>query len=216
VDQAQAGRAAGPAGRSARRGEISTGLDIDAARVEVAVGAGVRSCNATPSAQAERAKVRSCNATHRHAFEGREVEAFLRQQSVKVLSELGFRRPSGICRSVAMQDLTPAQTPAHPGSDDGELAHGFYKDVSWGRRSDLLGLLESFMVSSVLTANLTQLACARTRTSAASPPGRPTSPVPTMIPGIYGMTSSRWPELTWTFGYPRVLAVSRFRKTGWL
>jgi magnesium transporter len=49
--------------------------------------------------------------------------------------------------------------------------------------------------------------------------------VPTMIVGVYGMNFAHMPELTWTFGYPLVLAVIaaidgmlfyRLRKAGWL
>jgi magnesium transporter len=49
--------------------------------------------------------------------------------------------------------------------------------------------------------------------------------VPTMIAGIYGMNFEHMPELSWTFGYPLVLAVMAalclalhraFRRTGWL
>jgi magnesium transporter len=49
--------------------------------------------------------------------------------------------------------------------------------------------------------------------------------VPTLIAGIYGMNFDHMPELTWTFGYPLVVAAMfaidivlffRFRKAGWL
>jgi magnesium transporter len=49
--------------------------------------------------------------------------------------------------------------------------------------------------------------------------------VPTAIAGIYGMNFEHMPELTWTFGYPLVLAVMAticavlyryFRRVGWL
>jgi magnesium transporter len=49
--------------------------------------------------------------------------------------------------------------------------------------------------------------------------------VPTLIAGIYGMNFEHMPELTWTFGYPLVLAVMatvcsllfwRFKRAGWL
>ena len=49
--------------------------------------------------------------------------------------------------------------------------------------------------------------------------------VPTLIAGIYGMNFEHMPELTWTFGYPLVLAVMLtlcallyrfFRRAGWL
>jgi magnesium transporter len=49
--------------------------------------------------------------------------------------------------------------------------------------------------------------------------------VPTMLAGIYGMNFEHMPELTWTFGYPLVLAVMLtlcaflyrfFRRAGWL
>jgi magnesium transporter len=49
--------------------------------------------------------------------------------------------------------------------------------------------------------------------------------VPTMIAGVYGMNFQHMPELTWTYGYPMVMAVMaaldgylfyKFRKAGWL
>jgi len=49
--------------------------------------------------------------------------------------------------------------------------------------------------------------------------------VPTMIAGVYGMNFDHMPELTWTFGYPLVLAVMAvtctllyraFKRRGWL
>jgi magnesium transporter len=49
--------------------------------------------------------------------------------------------------------------------------------------------------------------------------------VPTMIAGVYGMNFQNMPELTWSFGYPVVIAAMvaidtwlfyRFRKAGWL
>lgn len=49
--------------------------------------------------------------------------------------------------------------------------------------------------------------------------------VPTMIAGVYGMNFNHMPELTWSYGYPAVIAVMatidsylfyRFRKAGWL
>jgi magnesium transporter len=49
--------------------------------------------------------------------------------------------------------------------------------------------------------------------------------VPTLIAGVYGMNFEHMPELTWTFGYPLVIAAmvaidaalfARFRKVGWI
>jgi len=49
--------------------------------------------------------------------------------------------------------------------------------------------------------------------------------VPTMIAGVYGMNFEHMPELTWTYGYPMVMAIMaaldgylfyKFRKAGWL
>jgi magnesium transporter len=49
--------------------------------------------------------------------------------------------------------------------------------------------------------------------------------VPTLISGIYGMNFEHMPELTWTFGYPLVLALMAtaclvlfrlFKRAGWL
>jgi magnesium transporter len=81
------------------------------------------------------------------------------------------------------------------------------------------------LLTSVLTANLTQSSVRQNEDVRRISAWAAIIAVPTMIAGIYGMNFEQMPELSWTFGYPLVLAVIalacaalywRFRKTGWL
>jgi magnesium transporter len=81
------------------------------------------------------------------------------------------------------------------------------------------------LLTSVLTANLTQFSVRQNEDVRRISAWAAIIAVPTMIAGIYGMNFEHMPELTWTFGYPLVLIVIalaclglywRFRKTGWL
>jgi magnesium transporter len=81
------------------------------------------------------------------------------------------------------------------------------------------------LLTSVLTANLTQFSVRQNEDVRRISAWAAIIAVPTAIAGIYGMNFEHMPELTWTFGYPLVLAVIaavcvalywRFRKTGWL
>jgi magnesium transporter len=81
------------------------------------------------------------------------------------------------------------------------------------------------LLTSVLTANLTQLSVRQNEDVRRISAWAAIIAVPTAIAGIYGMNFEHMPELTWTFGYPLVLILIaaacvalywRFRKTGWL
>jgi magnesium transporter len=81
------------------------------------------------------------------------------------------------------------------------------------------------LLTSVLTANLTQFSVRQNEDVRRISAWAAIIAVPTAIAGIYGMNFEHMPELTWTFGYPLVLILIaaacvalywRFRKTGWL
>jgi magnesium transporter len=81
------------------------------------------------------------------------------------------------------------------------------------------------LLTSVLTANLTQFSVRQNEDVRRISAWAAIIAVPTAIAGIYGMNFEHMPELDWTFGYPLVLAVIalacaalywRFRTIGWL
>jgi magnesium transporter len=81
------------------------------------------------------------------------------------------------------------------------------------------------LLTSVLTANLTQFSVRQNEDVRRISAWAAIIAVPTAIAGIYGMNFEHMPELSWTFGYPLVLGVIvvacatlywRFRKIGWL
>jgi magnesium transporter len=81
------------------------------------------------------------------------------------------------------------------------------------------------LLTSVLTANLTQFSVRQNADVRRISAWAAIIAVPTMIAGVYGMNFEHMPELGWTFGYPLVLTLIalaclalywRFRKTGWL
>jgi magnesium transporter len=81
------------------------------------------------------------------------------------------------------------------------------------------------LLTSVLTANLTQVSVRQNEDVRRISAWAAIIAVPTAIAGIYGMNFEHMPELGWTFGYPLVLVViaatclilySRFRRSGWL
>jgi magnesium transporter len=87
--------------------------------------------------------------------------------------------------------------------------------------------VESFrdLLTSVLTANLTQVTVRQNDDMRKISAWAAMVAVPTMIAGIYGMNFEHMPELGWAFGYPLVLAVIAavcigiyryFRHIGWL
>jgi magnesium transporter len=81
------------------------------------------------------------------------------------------------------------------------------------------------LLTSVLTANLTQASVRQNEDVRKISAWAAIIAIPTAIAGIYGMNFEHMPELGWTFGYPLVLAVialaclflyRRFRRVGWL
>ena len=87
--------------------------------------------------------------------------------------------------------------------------------------------LEGFreLLTSVLTANLTQVSVRQNEDMRKISAWVAIAAVPTMIAGIYGMNFEHMPELGWSIGYPMVLAVMlvacgslfrAFKRAGWL
>ena len=81
------------------------------------------------------------------------------------------------------------------------------------------------LLTSVLTANLTQVSVQQNEDVRKISAAVAIIAVPTMIAGIYGMNFEHMPELKWTFGYPLVLALMAaiclglyryFKRAGWL
>ncbi len=81
------------------------------------------------------------------------------------------------------------------------------------------------LLSSVLSANLTQLTMRDNQDMRKISAAVAIFAVPTMIFGLYGMNFEHMPELKWTYGYPLVLVITaliclglykRFQKAGWL
>jgi magnesium transporter len=81
------------------------------------------------------------------------------------------------------------------------------------------------LVTSVLTANLTQISVRQNEDVRRISAWAAIIAVPTAIAGIYGMNFEHMPELGWTFGYPLVLLViaaicfllyRNFKRVGWL
>ena len=84
---------------------------------------------------------------------------------------------------------------------------------------------ERELLTSVLTANLSQVGVRQNEDMRKISAWIAIVAVPTMIAGIYGMNFEHMPELRWTFGYPLAVAVMvaictllyrRFRRSGWL
>ena len=81
------------------------------------------------------------------------------------------------------------------------------------------------LLSSALQANLTQVSVRQNEDMRKISAWVAIAAVPTAVAGIYGMNFKHMPELSWSFGYPLVLAVTfaiclflygRFRRAGWL
>jgi magnesium transporter len=81
------------------------------------------------------------------------------------------------------------------------------------------------LVTSVLTANLTQISVRQNEDVRRISAWAAIIAVPTAIAGIYGMNFEHMPELGWSFGYPLVLVViaavcfllyRNFKRVGWL
>ncbi|MGH8998051.1 MAG: magnesium/cobalt transporter CorA [Acidimicrobiia bacterium] len=83
----------------------------------------------------------------------------------------------------------------------------------------------SDLLTSVLSANLTQVSVRQNADMRRISAWVAIAAVPTMVAGIYGMNFEHMPELGWVVGYPLVLAVMigacalmhrAFRRSGWL
>ena len=81
------------------------------------------------------------------------------------------------------------------------------------------------LLTSVLTANLTQVSVRQNEDVRKISAAVAIVAVPTMIAGIYGMNFEHMPELRWTYGYPLVVAAMTgicfalyryFKRVGWL
>ena len=81
------------------------------------------------------------------------------------------------------------------------------------------------LLTSVLEANLTRVSVRQNEDMRKISAWVAIAAVPTAIAGIYGMNFEHMPELTWTIGYPSVLAFMlvvcgfmyrQFRRSGWL
>jgi magnesium transporter len=81
------------------------------------------------------------------------------------------------------------------------------------------------LLTSVLTANLTQVSIQQNEDVRKISAAVAIIAVPTMIAGVYGMNFEHMPELKWELGYPLVLAVMAvvcfwlyryFKRVGWL
>ena len=108
---------------------------------------------------------------------------------------------------------------------DGSMS-SYFRDV----RDHLERVVEQIenereLLSSVLTANLSQVGVRQNADMRKISAWVAIVAVPTMIAGVYGMNFEHMPELRWTFGYPLVVAVMvaictllyrRFRRSGWL
>jgi magnesium transporter len=91
----------------------------------------------------------------------------------------------------------------------------------------VVGRIEGFrdLLTSVLTANLTQVSIRQNDDTRKITAWVAIGAVPTIIGAIYGMNFDHMPELRWTFGYPLVIAVMaliclllywRFKSADWL
>jgi magnesium transporter len=87
--------------------------------------------------------------------------------------------------------------------------------------------LEGFsdLLTSVLSANLTQVTVQQNEDVRKISAAVAIIAVPTMIAGIYGMNFEHMPELGWRYGYPMALGIMAavclalyryFKRVGWL
>ncbi len=107
-----------------------------------------------------------------------------------------------------------------------EEVHPYFRDV----HDHLLRVVddvESFrdLLTSVLTANLTQVSVRQNEDVRRISAWAAIIAVPTAIAGLYGMNFEHMPELRWTYGYPLVLGIILamclalylyFRRIGWI
>ena len=107
-----------------------------------------------------------------------------------------------------------------------EQVHPYFRDVH-DHVLRVVDQVESFrdLLTSVLTANLTQVSVRQNEDVRRISAWAAVIAVPTMIAGLYGMNFEHMPELGWTYGYPVVLGLILvtcvslylyFRRIGWL
>lgn len=105
-------------------------------------------------------------------------------------------------------------------------AQPYFRDISdhLSRAADAIDAVDH-LLDNALTAHLAQLSVQQNEDMRKLTAGATLFAVPTAIAGIYGMNFENMPELTWTYGYPAVMAVigglcvyiyTRFKKSGWL
>jgi magnesium transporter len=102
----------------------------------------------------------------------------------------------------------------------------YFRDVS-DHLKRVNDQLESFsdLLTSVLSANLTQVTVQQNEDVRKISAAVAIIAVPTMIAGIYGMNFEHMPELGWQYGYPMALGIMAvvclalyryFKRAGWL
>jgi magnesium transporter len=107
-----------------------------------------------------------------------------------------------------------------------EEVHPYFRDVH-DHVLRVVDQVESFrdLLTSVLTANLTQVSVRQNEDVRRISAWAAIIAVPTMIAGLYGMNFEHMPELGWSLGYPIVLGVivvacvslfAYFRRISWL
>jgi magnesium transporter len=107
-----------------------------------------------------------------------------------------------------------------------EAMHTYFRDV-FDHAVRVNDTVESYreMLTSVLSANLTQVTVQQNDDVRKISAWVAILAVPTAIAGIYGMNFEHMPELKWTFGYPLVVGVMLtvcvslyfyFKRVGWL
>jgi magnesium transporter len=113
---------------------------------------------------------------------------------------------------------------------DFELVHPEVRDYFRDVNDHLVRAAEQIenfrdLLTSVLTANLTQVGVRQNQDMRTISAWVAIIAVPTAIAGIYGMNFEHMPELRWTYGYPAVVAVmlvictglyAYFRHAGWI
>jgi magnesium transporter len=133
---------------------------------------------------------------------------------------LEFSRATGPLAE-ALDDLCGDSIPHVDGS-----MSSYFRDV----RDHLARVVDQIdsnreLLSSVLTANLSQIGVRQNEDMRRISAWVAIVAVPTMIAGIYGMNFDTMPELRWSFGYPLVVGIMvticvflylRFRRSGWL
>jgi magnesium transporter len=102
----------------------------------------------------------------------------------------------------------------------------YFRDVN-DHLSEVVDQVGSFdeLLTTLVSANLAQVSVVQNEDMRKISAWVAIAAVPTMLAGIYGMNFKHMPELSWTFGYPLVIAVMlacctglfvAFKRNGWL